>query len=108
MPRYNAPENEIDLDLDAAVINAAAFLDGKRLSCTTRWRNYIDWARLDMGSIRLDILGQLRTKYPALGLSLGEAIDLGLEPAIDDREHAIELTLAWLNWHSIDQSKAVA
>jgi hypothetical protein len=101
-----APQNTYDPDVAAAA--GAAFLDGKRLSCTTNWRRYIDAARLDMGNHRRDIKGQLRTNDETLGITEAEAVALGFEPAVDDRDHAFALTLAWLQILTADENQAVA
>jgi hypothetical protein len=94
MPRLIAPENQTP-DYDAKVAAGAQYLDGRRLSHTTRWRNYIDTARLDMGDIHRDLLAQLDTTFEALDLTLDEAIAYGFEPAIDNRDHHAALTNAW-------------
>lgn len=102
----SAPENTYDPDVAAAA--GAAFLDGQRLSCTTNWRRYIDTGRLDMGNFRRDIKGQLRTDDEALGITEAEAVALGFEPVIDDRDHANALTDAWLRVLAANEIAEVA
>jgi hypothetical protein len=106
VPSSNAPRNEADLDI--AVADGAVYLDSLRLNLTTRWRNYIDWNRLDMGSAKRDILGQLGTTDTRLGLTETDAIDYGLLPNIDDRDHANALTAAWQRWHANQQAPQAA
>jgi hypothetical protein len=104
-PSSTRPESAYDPDV--AVAQGAAFLDGRRLSTTTRWRS-VDPGLLDMGSNQRDLLTLLGTSYAQLGLTLNRAIALGFEPVVDDRDHAAELTKAWLRLLAADEIAEVA
>jgi hypothetical protein len=108
VPRHTAPKIQpVEADLDIAVADGAVYLDGCTFNCTTRWRSYIDWSRLDMGSARFDILGQLGVTDTRLGLTEADAIDYGLLPNIDDRLHSDALTAAWRRWQASGNGVAV-
>jgi hypothetical protein len=110
----SAPAPKNPFDHDAAVAKGAAFLDAQRLSCTTRWRNYVDPGRLDMGrwsrsaAAPRDLLCQLGTTHEVLGITEEEAVEYGFDPVIDDRDHANALTAAWLRLLAADETKQVA